>query len=59
MPQYAKLLEGLQDDLKFRNMIPNINYGSTDSATVTQAYTGLDQEYEGQTGEEGKTDSKR
>ena len=42
MPQYAKLLEGLQDDLKFRNMIPNINYGSTDSASVTQAYTGLD-----------------
>ena len=38
LPTYAKLLEGLADDLKFRNMIPVINYGSTDAAAVNQAY---------------------
>ena len=48
MPKYSKLLEGLQDDLKFRMMIPSINYGSSDAATVNQAYTELDAEYEGQ-----------
>ena len=35
LPKYAKLLEGLADDLKFRNMIPIINYGSTDATAVT------------------------
>ena len=34
LPKYAKLLEGLADDLKFRNMIPIINYGSSDAASV-------------------------
>ena len=45
MPKYAKLLEGLADDLKFRNVIPIINFGSSDSANVTKAYEEQD-EYE-------------
>ena len=38
MPKYAKLLDGLADDQKFKIMIPVINHGSSDAATVTQAY---------------------
>ena len=38
MPKYAKLLDGLADDQKFKLMIPVINHGSSDAATVTQAY---------------------
>ena len=39
LPKYAKLLDGLADDTKFKEMLPVINYGSSDAAAVTQAYT--------------------
>ena len=45
MPKYAKLLDGLADDLKFKMVIPVINHGSSDAAAVTQAYTG-NEDYE-------------
>ena len=57
MPKYAKLLEGLADDLKFRNMIPIINLGSSDAATTNKAYN-EEGEYEGAALEENK-ESKR
>ena len=56
LPKYAKLLEGLADDLKFRDMIPIINFGTSDAATVNTAYTETE-EY--QDPDELKKESKR
>ena len=46
MPKYAKLLEGLADDLKFRNVIPLINYGSLEGGSVNEAYLEQPEEFE-------------
>ena len=46
MPKYAKLLEGLADDLKFRSVIPLINFGTTDGGSVNEAYLDKPEEFE-------------
>lgn len=46
MPKYSKLLEGLADDLKFRSVIPLINFGTTEGGSVNEAYLDQPEEFE-------------
>lgn len=57
LPKYAKLLEGLADDLKFRGVIPLINFGSAEGGNVNQEYMEQAENFEEK--EEDKKEGKR
>lgn len=57
LPKYAKLLEGLADDLKFRGVIPLINFGSAEGGSINQEYMEQGEDFEEK--EEDKKEGKR